>query len=335
MFSRYLLAGAVLVGTALSAAAETKMPFALDWRFEGPAAPYVVAREKGYFKDQGLDVELVEGKGSLDAIPKVATGAYPVGLADVEALIKFLDANPGAPVTAAMVIYNRPATAMVGRKSQGIEKISDIEGKVLGAPPPDGAWAQFPLFAKLNGLDMDKITVEPLGFPTREPMLAEGTVQAVTGFSFSIYLSLARLGVSEEDISVFPFADYGLDYYGSAVIVNTDYAKAHPEEITGFLSAVVKGWQTAIADPSAAVEMMPAYAPAIDTALETRRLQLAIDGNVMTDEVKANGFGGMVPERFAKALDQMKTAYAFKNAPTPELYFTDAYLPAADLRKMQ
>ncbi|MYM57067.1 ABC transporter substrate-binding protein [Thalassovita mangrovi] len=334
MFSRHLLAGAMLACSTFAAAAETKLPFSLDWRFEGPAAPYVLAVEKGYFAGKGLDVEISAGKGSLDAIPKVATGAFPVGLADLEALIKFLDANPGAPVTAAMVIYNKPATAMVGRKSLGVEKIADIQGKVLGAPPPDGAWAQFPLFAKLNGLDMDTITVEPVGFPTREPMLAEGNVQAVTGFSFSVFLSLARLGVPEDDISVFLFADNGIDYYGSTVIVNTDYAAEHPEEITAFLTGIAEGWQSAIADPAAAVEAMKPYAPAMDPALETRRLQLAIDGNVLTDEVKENGFGGMLPERFAHALEQMQTAYEFKNAPTPELYFTDAYLPAPELRKL-
>ena len=62
-----------------------------------------------------------------------------------------------------------------------------------GAPPPDGAWAQFPSFAKANGIDISKVKVEPVGFPTREPMLAEGKVDSVTGFSFSSYLNLVRL----------------------------------------------------------------------------------------------------------------------------------------------
>lgn len=332
MFARYLLAGLALLGSALTSSADTKMPFALDWRFEGPAAPYVLARQEGYFRDAGLDVEITEGKGSLDAIPKVATGAYPVGLADMEALIKFLDANPGAPVTAAMVIYDKPATAMVGRKSLGVSAIRDIEGKTLGAPPPDGAWAQFPLFARLNGIDMAKVTVEPLGFPVREAMLAEGKVQAVTGFSFSVYLSLARLGVPEEDISVFPFADNGLDYYGSVVIVNTDYAKAHPGEIRGFLKAVVRGWKGAIADPAAAAELLRAHDPALDVALETRRLQMAISGNVLTDRVRESGFGGIDPARFERAIGQMKTVFDFRQTPDPALYFTADYLPSAEDR---
>ena len=60
---------------ATSVAAQTAMPFALDWKFEGPAAPYFVAVDKGYFDAEGLSVEISEGAGSLDAIPKVATGS--------------------------------------------------------------------------------------------------------------------------------------------------------------------------------------------------------------------------------------------------------------------
>lgn len=194
---------------ATSLAAQTAMPFALDWKFEGPAAPYFVAVDKGYFEAEGLTVEVSEGAGSLDAIPKVATGAFPVGFADINSLMKFLDQNPGAPVIAAMMVYDKPPFAVVGRKSQGIETPADLAGKILGAPPPDGAWAQFPIFAAENGLDMADITVEPVGFPTREPMLAEGKVDSVTGFSFSASLNLIRLGVPEDDLTILLMADHG------------------------------------------------------------------------------------------------------------------------------
>ena len=326
MLLRSLAAAAALLATA-TASAETAMPFALDWKFEGPAAPYFVAVDKGYFSDAGLTVEVSPGKGSLDAIPKVATGAFPVGMADVNSLVRFLDQNPGAPVTAVMMIYDKPPFAIVGRKSLGVENPKDLEGKVLGAPPPDGAWAQFPIFAKETGIDVAAVKVEPVGFPTREPMLAEGNVAAVTGFSFSSYLNLVRLGVPEDDISTILMADHGVDLYGNAIIVNTEFAEKNPDDVKNFLAAVARGWADAIADPAAAMPSLTKRNPAADADLEQRRLQLAIDANVVTDYTTANGMGGIDQDRFNNALEQIKLTYEFKAEPDAALYFTTDFLP--------
>ena len=184
-FGASLLSALVLAAASTLSNAATKVPFALDWKFEGPSAAFFAAIDNGHFAKADLDVEVAAGQGSLAAIPKVATGAFPLGFADINSLAQFLDSNPGAPVTAIMMVYDKPPFAVVGRKSQGVSGPKDLEGRVLGAPPPDGAWAQFPAFSESAGIDMDKVKVEPVGFPTREPMLAEGKVDAITGFSFS------------------------------------------------------------------------------------------------------------------------------------------------------
>jgi NitT/TauT family transport system substrate-binding protein len=135
--------------------------------------------------------------------------------------------------------------------SRWASRPKDLEGKVLGAPPPDGAWAQFPAFAAANDLDVDAITVEPVGFPTREPMLAEGKVAAITGFSFSSVpepRAPRRAGGRHLD---HPDGRLRLALYGNAIIVNTDFAAENPEVVTGFLRAVAKGWKDVIADPAA------------------------------------------------------------------------------------
>ena len=335
MIKKIALSVALLVGVCSQAFADTKVPFALDWKFEGPSAAYFAAIDNGHFKAEGLEVEVSAGKGSLDAIPKVATGAFPVGFADINSLIKFLDQNPGAPVKAVMMVYDKPPFAVVGRKSQGVANPKDLEGKRLGAPPPDGAWAQFPAFANANGLDMGKITVEPVGFPTREPMLAEGNVDAITGFSFSSYLNLVRLGVSEDDISVILMADHGLSLYGNAIIVNTDFAKDNADKVTGFLRAVAKGWKDVIADPDAGAAMVIARNPAADQALEARRLKLSIDANVVTDYTTANGMGGIDEARMKKALGQLAENYEFKNKPDISAIFTSEYLPTDGSLKLK
>ena len=312
---------------SITSYADTKIPFTLDWKFEGPSAPFFNAIDKGYFKDAGLDVEISPGKGSLDAIPKVATGSFPLGFADINSLIKFLDQNPGAPVTAIMMIYDKPPFAVIGRKSLGIKSPADLPGSVLGAPPPDGAWAQFPSFAKANGLDMNKIKVEPVGFPTREPMLAEGKVSSVTGYSFSSFLNLVRLGVPEDDITTILMADYGLKLYGNAIIVNTDFASSNAKVVKSFLGAVGKGWKDAVSNPSSAIEALVKRNPAADKNLEKRRFNLALSGNVMTDYVLKNGMGNIDKARFEAAIAQLSETYKYKTKPDSKLYFTDAYLP--------
>ena len=326
---------AFAVALASPVLAETEIPFALDWKFEGPSAPYFHALDAGYFTDADLTVTISEGAGSLDAIPKVATGAFPIGFADINSLMRFLDQNPGAPVTAVMMVYDKPPFAVVRRPSLGVNEPKDLEGKILGAPPPDGAWAQFPIFAAQTGIDVDAITVEPVGFPTREPMLAEGNVAAITGFSFSSTLNLKRLGIEEDDISVLLMADYGVDLYGNAVIVNTDFAEANSEAVTAFLGAVAKGWKDAIATPDAAIEALMERNPAADAALETERLQMAIDANVLTDYVIQNGMGGIDADRMASAIEQTKSVYEFVNEPDASLYFDPSYLPTDGSLKLK
>lgn len=330
MFTRTIAAAALAVTAGLApslVSAQTDVPFALDWKFEGPSAPYFVAIDKGHFEAEGLNVTIEAGTGSVNTIPKIATGAFPMGFGDINSVIKFLDQNPGAPVTAVMMVYDKAPFAIVGRKSLGVEAPADLEGKILGAPPPDGAWAQWPVFVAETGIDADAVTVEPVGFPTREPMLADGNVAAITGFSFSSVVNLKRLGVADDDITNILMADHGLELYSNAILVNTDWAAENGETVEAFLRAVAKGWMDTVADPEGAISSLVERNPAADPALEQERLQMALDQNVITDWVSANGMGTIDPARMETALTQLGETYEFQNAPDASLYFTDAYLP--------
>ena len=129
-----------------------------------------------------------------------------------------------------LMVYDRPPFAIASLAKTGINKPKDLEGKVLGAPAPDGAYAQWKAFVKENGIDASKVKIENIGFPVREPMLADGKVDAITGFSFSIVLQSACARASAaKDIVVMLMADHGLVLYGNAIMVNPDFAKANPE----------------------------------------------------------------------------------------------------------
>ncbi|MDF2233549.1 ABC transporter substrate-binding protein [Albimonas sp. CAU 1670] len=332
-FRTLAFAAAALVAAG-AAQAQTKIAFANDWKWEGPAAPFLLALDKGYFEEAGLDVTMDTGKGSLDAIPRVAAGTYQMGAADINTLIKFRDQNPDLAVKAIFMIYNQPPFAVVGRKSLGIETPKDLEGKILGAPAPDGAYAQWKAFTKANDIDASKVTIENVGFPVREPMLAQGKVDAITGFSFSSYINLKANGVPADDITVLLMTENGLDLYGNVVLVNPAFAEENPEAVKAFLAALVKGFKETVADPAAAVKFVTAHNDVAREEVELERLEMALKDNIVTDEVRANGFGAVDMERLTKSMDQIADTYDFQKRPAAEDIFDPSFLPPAEERML-
>jgi NitT/TauT family transport system substrate-binding protein len=326
---------AALLLTAAPAAAQVAIKYANDWKWEGPAAPFLLALERGYYAEEGLEVTMDTGQGSRESIPRVASGAYQMGFGDINSLVRFRDQNPGIAVKAVMVMYNKPAFSIVGRRSQGVNAPKDLEGRTLGAPAPDAAWAQWNAFVAANGIDPAKVTVENVGFPVREPMLARGEVDAVAGFSFSVFLNLKAAGVPVEDINVMLMADHGLEMYGNAVFVNPDFAAANPEAVKAFVRATIRGLKDTVADPEAAVAYVLKNNDVAKKEVELERLKLALAQNILTPEVSANGFGGIDPARFERSLTQIDLTGAFDGDwPKLDEVFDPAFLPPAEERRL-
>ena len=317
-----------------AASAQTDLKFALDWKFEGPSAPYFVAIDKGYYKAEGLNVTVDSGPGSVAGIARIAAGTYPIGFFDINSLAKFLDQNPDKKVQAVLMMYDNPAFAIASVAKTGINKPKDLEGKVLGAPPPDGAFAQWKAFVKENNIDESKVKIESIGFPVREPMLADGKVDAITGFSFSMYFNLLAKGLKPEDIKMMLMSQYGLVLYGNAIMVNPDFAKANPKVVAGFVKATIKGVQDTVKDPDSAIKSVMSRNETGDLKIELERLKMSIRDNFVTPWVKTNGFGGVDMTRLAKSIDQIALTYEFKNRPKAEDVFTSQYLPPAADRKL-
>lgn len=327
------LAGALAFGAP--AQAQTDIKFTLDWKFEGPAAGFFLAEDKGYFKEAGLNVTIDTGNGSVEAIPRVATGAYQMGFGDINSLIKFLDTDPTQKVKAVMVVYERPPFAIIGRKSLGVtEDPKSVEGHKLGAPPPDGAFAQWPAFVQAAGIDQSKVTIESVGFPVREPMLAQGQVDGIFGFAFSSVLNLKAQGVPADDISMILMAEHGLDLYGNSILVNTDFAAANPEVVKAFLGALAKGFADAVADPAAGVDAVMKRNEVLKKDIELERLEMANSLNIKTPYVVANGFGGLDEAKLAKSLETLKVSFKLKGGLTPAQVFDASFLPPKEQRML-
>ena len=319
-----ILAAFLFCGSGVAA---TDLKFSLDWKFEGPSALFFTGLERGYYAASGLDVTIDSGKGSLDAIPKVASGTYPIGFADINSLIKFKVKNPNAKVIGIMMIYDAPPFAIIGRKSLGVSKPKDLEGKILGAPATDGAYAQWNSFVLANGINASKVTIENVGFPVREPMLAQGKVHAITGFSFSSYINLKSKGVPASDITLMLMTENGLDLYGNSVIGNTDYAAKNPDVVKGFLNATLMGIRDVVADPAATVKYVIKHNNIAREAVEHERLEMALRDNVVTGYVSRNGIGGIDRARFQRALKQLGQSFKFSRSVSVDDVFTEDYLP--------
>src|SRR3954447_5711105 len=329
-----IVASSMLAASPGFAQQQTPIKFSLDFKFEGPAAPFVVAIDKGYYKTEGLDVTIDTASGSLEPINRVASGTYDMGFGDINSLIKFRDANPGTPIKAVFMVYNKPPFSIVGRKSRGVSSPKDLEGKKLGAPPADGAFAQWPIFAQANNIDASKVTIVAVGFPVREPMLASGEVDAITGFSFSSYINLKDRGVPANDITVLLMADHGVNLYGNTIMVNPKFAAEKPEAVKGFLRAFAKGLHETVRNPATAVDSVLKRNDVAKKEVELERLQIALKDNIVTPEVKKIGFGAVDMDRLDRSIDQIALSYQFKNAkPKGADVFDESFLPDAAARK--
>jgi len=337
MITSKFVRAAIVVAAALSsgqALAETDIKFTLDWKFQGPTAAFLVAADKGYYADEGLDVSIDSGNGSAGAVTRVASGAYQMGFADINALVDFNAKNPGQSVKAVMMAYDAPPFSLFTLKANNIESAQDMVGRKLGAPVFDASYKLFPAFAHEAGIDeaaVERVNMDPA---LRETMLVQGQVDFISGHYFSSMLDLKSKGVAEEDIKYFLYADFGMDFYGNAVIASGAFIEENPDAVAGFIRATIRGWKDIIADKEGAIEIVAKSDPLIDKGLELERLQLALDVNVLTPHVQSNGIGDVDEARLKNAIAQLAIAYGLTSTPEPADVWTSQFLPPAEDRML-
>src|SRR3984893_5016910 len=144
---------------ATPANAQTKLKLVLNWKYQGPQGWFFIAEDKGYFKEEGLEITIDQGDGSATPIPKVASGTYDIGFGAIHALIEFAAKTTAASPIPVYVMDTRPPFTIAVKTDSPIKTPKDLEGKTLGGAANDGALKLFPAFCKITKIDESKITI--------------------------------------------------------------------------------------------------------------------------------------------------------------------------------
>lgn len=315
-------------------AAAPALHFSLDRPIDGTSAPFVLASSRGLFRAEGLTVTVSAAANSSDAIARVASGSADMALADINALIRYRDGERAAPVKAVFVLYNKAPYAIIARRSRGISSMSDIEGKTIGIADGDLAARLWPAVARHNGIRLGKVRTEKISAAVREPMLSAGQVDAVTGFSFLSAVNLRDRGIPASDLAVLRFSEFGGEVYGHALIVNPKFADDNPDAVKAFVRATVAGIRLAIRDPAQAIDDVLAQMSGGLRDIELERLRASIANNIVTDEVRRNGLGGIEDNRFVAGVSQIAEDYEFHKRPLPSDIFDGSFLPPLKSRML-
>jgi NitT/TauT family transport system substrate-binding protein len=321
-------------GRAEDDKAPIPLQFTLDRPVDAIAAPFVLAAARGLYRAGNLIVATSVAAGSRETIARVASGATDMALADLNALIRYRGDLDAAPVKAVFILLDRAPYAIVARKSRGIATPASLEGRILGVADGDLAIRLWPALARRIGVKASAVKQEKISAAVREPMLSAGQVDAVTGYSYLSAVNLRDRGVPADDLAVFRFADYGSAAYGLAIIVNPKFAATRPEAVKAFLRAVTAATQLAIRDPAAAVDDVLTQMDNGVRDLELARLRAAIADNILTDDVRRDGLGGIDAARFDASLDEIAEDHTFRKRPVLADIFDDAFLPETAGRKI-
>jgi NitT/TauT family transport system substrate-binding protein len=181
--------------------------FSLSFSLAADAAPYLLALERGYFRDAGLDVTIDPSTGSGESVTRVASGVYQMGSSDFATLVEFAGRQPAVTPKAVLVIYDRGPQAIITLADSGIKTPADLAGRSVGGGATDGPARMFPAFMNAAGVPKDSVKWRQISPQIRDSMLLTKQIDAVAGNDYTSWFNLKARGLKLEDIRIIPYAD--------------------------------------------------------------------------------------------------------------------------------
>ncbi len=331
---RLLLASpAMLAAPAVQAQPVPRVRVQLDWAFQSPNAFALVARERGFFRDAGVEAVVSAGQGSGAVPPAIASGTADMGYADLNPAIRFLAQNPDSGLVAVAILHDRSPLCAIVRADGPIRTPKDLEGRRLAAPEFDAGRQLFPAFAKAAGIDAGKVNFISVTPALREPMLVRREADGVTGFVTTSALALKGIGLDHPQQRVMMYYDHGLDLFGGALLTTRRFIQANPEGVRRATAALVRGFRETIRDEAGMMAVLRQVEPLTDVAMETERHRMNMARVVMTDNVRQNGISNVDMARLQRGVTAVEEAYGLPpRVQAAQIYDASFLPPAADRR---
>jgi NitT/TauT family transport system substrate-binding protein len=293
---RSWMQAAVVVWALLAAGpaiAVEKIIFQFGWLPGGDRAAYYLASHAGLFSAEGLEVQLLAGKGSTDALTKIATGVAEMGEGGLDALLTAKLQNE-VPVTAVMPVYTKAPDALVTTTASGIRTLKDVAGKTVATSPFTSSNGPWPFLLELNGVDPAAVNLIKADPGALGPMLATGRVDAIIQYVTNAPATGAILQEAGKTIHVIPWSDYGLSGYSSSIFVSNKLLATRRDTVVRLTRALKKAEQMMRDDPDRAAAALKAMIPELDLATN-KALVLSTLPLIFNENTQKDGLGAFSP----------------------------------------
>ncbi|GAA3910897.1 sulfonate ABC transporter substrate-binding protein [Amorphoplanes auranticolor] len=284
-----------------------------------------VAKEKGYFRDAGFDVEIKPGGGSGEGIKQIVAGTAQFTPIDLTGgLLAAGGPAKATGFTAVGAVQQRTMAAIMSLEGYGISSPKDLEGKTLADTPGSVVRNLFPTYAKLANVDASKVN-----FVNGNPQTLFGTLAShkVDGIGQFVVGKPTIEGIAKKPAVLLPYSDYLQDLYGNVLITSTKYAKDNPEKVKKFTAALLKGLEDSITNPDEAGNLLKKNVPTADP--KSAAAELTLMAPFVRSEASGVPVGALDSQRVARSIAILQGSGQIQAGLTPEQVISFDLVPNA------
>lgn len=293
----------------------------LDYLMDGNKAPFALGKELGFFSDRGIDLEIVEGTGSNDAVKFVANGRFDFGLAATPAVAQAIAAD--VPVIEVAVHQPRAQDVILVHADSGIDDLTDLEGgSIVTAQTSDSETFLRPVLENA-GVDVDAVEIVPVDINAADRVFLQRQYDALANpFEATIAMKQAE---PDLDLRAFWYSDYGLGVMNQGLVTHPDKVSEDPELVAAMVEAYAESYIYAAAHPDELVEVVSGVYDTVDPEVLTAEFELAM-ALVGTPNTEGHPFGYMAPEDWTIMLDLLTSTGALETDKTAEDFYTNEFI---------